>query len=129
MAATAAAVGEYFAAAGETATVAEGATAATAAGSAGTAATAASAGTVAAGGSTALGSVGTVAAQTAATALVAKALTPSVDRPDLPKPIAMPDAQAQEAARKRSLIEQFSRGGRASTVLTNPVASSGKLGG
>jgi pyrroline-5-carboxylate reductase len=60
----------------------------------------------------------------AATAGISKLLAPS--RPDLPNPVAMPDAQAQEEARKRSIIEQTARRGRASTVLTD---SAGTLGG
>jgi hypothetical protein len=39
----------------------------------------------------------------------------------------MPDPLQQEQAKKRSLIEQLSRRGRASTVLTNQGGT--KLGG
>jgi hypothetical protein len=132
MGATAWTVADYFYTGLSATEVAEGAAAA------GTAATAANSATTTtygigtggtAGGQTLLGSVGTVAAEAAAVGLVGKALTPNVDRPDLPKPTPMPDAMEQAEARKRSLIEQFSRSGRASTVLTSPVSGSGKLGG
>ena len=54
------------------------------------------------------------------------ALTPkSVSAPDVPDPAAMPDPLEQQQARRRSLVEQLSRGGRASTIMTDR----GKLGG
>jgi hypothetical protein len=44
--------------------------------------------------------------------------------------VPMPDPLAQEAATKKSLVEQLARRGRASTVLTSPGGNSGgKLGG
>lgn len=43
------------------------------------------------------------------------------------EPVPMPDPLAQEAASKRSIVEQLARRGRASTILTSP--GSGKLGG
>jgi hypothetical protein len=39
----------------------------------------------------------------------------------------MPDAKAQEEARRRSIAEQSARKGRASTILTDTASS--KLGG
>lgn len=102
-------------------------TAAAGTAAAGTAAAAggvAAAGTAAAAGGGLLGTIGTAAATAAITAGVSKLLAPG--RPDLPNPVAMPDAQAQEEARKRAIIEQTTRRGRASTVLTD---SAGTLGG
>jgi hypothetical protein len=74
-------------------------------------------------GQTVLGSV----AGSAATGL----LTP---KPEIPPPpvqpkLPMPDPLAQQAARNRSIVEQFTRRGRASTILTNSAGSGGgKLG-
>lgn len=54
------------------------------------------------------------------------------DPPDLPKPETMPDpaptGKAQSAARRRSIVEQLARNGRASTILTRP-SGGGRLGG
>lgn len=41
----------------------------------------------------------------------------------------MPDPEAQAEARRRSLIEQTARRGRASTIMTSPNSGSGRLGG
>jgi hypothetical protein len=130
-----AAVGSYFAAeggaaagaaaAGGTAQAAGvmGATAASGAG-AGYAGAAAAAGTAGAGGGL-LGTLGTEAASAAVSGVASSLLAPK--RPDLPKPTAMPDPLAVEEARKRSLIEQMARRGRASTILTDSAGD--KLGG
>lgn len=48
--------------------------------------------------------------------------------PKIGDPIAMPDAQAQELARRNALAEQVARRGRASTVLTQGPTSQ-TLGG
>lgn len=58
---------------------------------------------------------------------VGAAVTP---KPKLavPTPVTMPDQSAIEAAQRKSLLEQFSRRGRASTILTSPSGDS-KLGG
>ena len=55
-----------------------------------------------------------------------KALTPQL--PEIPKPITMPtiDDAAVQAAKRRSILEQISRRGRASTILTSQTD---KLGG
>jgi hypothetical protein len=96
-----------------------------AAGAAGAAGGAAGAAGGAAGGS-ALGAIGTAAATGIAGAVAADALAPDPDAPKVQKQLGAPDPQAQEAARKRSLAEQLTRRGRASTVLTG---GSGTLGG
>lgn len=75
-------------------------------------------------GSTLLKSAGQAGAGALGAGAVQAALAPK--RPDLPKPIPMPDAQAQEEARKRQIIEATARRGRASTILTD--AASGTLG-
>ena len=95
-------------------------------GSAAGGATAGVAGTAVAntGGSTLLATLGKAAATTALTAGANSLLAPKA--PGLPPVTPMPDPQAQEAARKQALIEQMSRRGRASTVLTDDAA---KLGG
>jgi hypothetical protein len=65
------------------------------------------------------------AAEGAAGAAAAAALAPKPMAPPKPKSvIPMPDAQAMDAARKRSIAEAQARKGRASTILT-----SDKLGG
>lgn len=65
------------------------------------------------------------AGQAVGSAAVSSLLAPKM--PALPKPTPMPDPQAQEAARKKSLLEQTARRGRASTILTD--SASDKLGG
>ena len=55
----------------------------------------------------------------------------SLDTPALPKQAVMPvpDSQATEAARRRSIVQQYGRKGRASTVLTQGGLDEGtKLG-
>jgi hypothetical protein len=69
--------------------------------------------------------LGKTVATTALTAGVQSALAPK--RPDLPVPLPMPDPVATEAARRKSLIDQISRRGRASTILSDNAA--GTLGG
>lgn len=55
-------------------------------------------------------------------------LTPAeVAAPAVPDAVAMPDPLQQQQAKRRSLIEQLSRSGRSSTVLTNQGGT--KLGG
>lgn len=66
-------------------------------------------------------------ATAALNAVTAKAMAPKP--PGLPAPIEMPDPLATEQARKKSLLEQMARRGRASTILTNPGAGRSKLGG
>ena len=78
------------------------------------------------GGGSFLGALGKAAATAAVTAGVQQGLAPR--RPDLPKQLPMPDAQAQEQARKRQIIEATARRGRASTILTDGVGG-GTLGG
>jgi hypothetical protein len=51
----------------------------------------------------------------------------AVAAPDVPDPVEMPDPLQQQQAKRRSLIEQLSRSGRSSTVLTNQGGT--KLGG
>lgn len=131
-----AAVGAYFAAGSAaevgTVAVADAAFGELAGGISLTAAEAAAGGASAAGyGAGAAAGGGLAAAATkAAVGGVASAgasalLTPKP--PKVPGALAMPDAQAQEEARKRSIAEQMARRGRASTVLTAPAA--GTLGG
>ena len=50
---------------------------------------------------------------------------PKLEAPPVPT---MPDQSAIESAQRRSLLEQFARRGRASTILTSPSGDS-KLGG
>lgn len=79
----------------------------------------------------AAGAVGSVLAKEGSSALAASlvgnALRPDIPKPDVKGPIGMPDPEAQAAARRRSLAEQMTRGGRASTILTAPTGT--KLGG
>lgn len=92
---------------------------------AGGAAAGAAAGGAAAGGG--LGTLGTALATGVAGAVVGDMLAPDMPAsPEQRKLGAAPDPAAQEAARKRSLAEQLTRRGRASTVLTS---ASGSLGG
>lgn len=134
---TATAIGSYFTgatAATEGALAADGTiVAGTAAeGAAGEAAvgTAAAAGgataTEAGVGSTLLAGAGKAAAGAAVSGLIQAATAPK--RPDLPPPIAMPDPQAQEAARQKAIADQIARRGRASTILTDS-SGAGTLGG
>lgn len=81
--------------------------------------------TVAAGGGGYLGAVGKAAAGAAASSAATQLLAPKP--PKVPGATPMPDPQATEEARKRSIAEQMARRGRASTILTDPV--SGTLGG
>lgn len=76
-----------------------------------------------AGGGTAL-KYGVKAAEVFGPTLLQSALQPKP--PKAPAPLSMPDPLAQEEARRRALIEQMARRGRASTILSQP---SGKLGG
>lgn len=137
---SAAAIAAYFGgtaeAVGAGAAVAEGAGSSALAIGAGTAETASvaelglssasliDAGTIGGGGAF-LGALGKTAATAAVTGGTQSLLAPK--RPDLPKPLPMPDPQAQEEARRKAIIEQTSRRGRASTILTD--AASGTLGG
>lgn len=117
-------VATYFSASeGAAAAVTAADVAATAGVAGGTVGTGAGVAATAATGTGIGGALATGAATAAGTAAVSSLLAPK--RPDLPKPVAMPDAQAQEEARRRSIIEQTARRGRASTVLTD----SGTLGG
>lgn len=94
---------------------------------AGAAGSAAAGSGAAAGAGTSLGTAAVqAAAGAAAGALVSDALAPDPEAPKVQKQLGAPDPQAQEAARKRSLAEQLTRRGRASTVLTG---GSGTLGG
>lgn len=52
---------------------------------------------------------------------------PEVAAPDVPDPVEMPDPLEQQRAKQRSLVEQLSRRGRSSTILTNQGGT--KLGG
>ena len=135
MGATVAAVSEFFAVAAPEAAVVD--VAATAGVMGGTAASGAGAGLLEAGAAAATAEygIGTVAAlggkalaEASGYAAISSLLAPK--RPDLPKPLPMPDPLAQDAARKKALIEQIGRSGRASTVLTvDGGNASGKLGG
>ena len=86
-----------------------------------------------AGGASFLSKLGDTAINAGASAAVSSLLSPkrnSSNAPSaekLPPLIGMPDPLAQEEARKRALIEQMSRRGRASTIMTQP--SDGRLGG
>ena len=124
MAATSAAIAEWYAGA----SVAEGAVVLGEAGgySAAAGATGAAAGT--AGTAAWTGFAGTAA--TAAGTAAGAALVGSLLKPDAPAAQAqtrMPDPLEQEQARKRNLLEQMSRRGRASTIMTGPAG--GTLGG
>lgn len=128
-----AAVGAYFGAgAGTAATAAATETAVGSVAAEAATAGAVEAGTAATVGGGLLSQLGKTAGQAAVTAgasgVVSSLLAPK--RPDLPKPTAMPDPLAQEEARKRSIIEQMARRGRASTIMTDAAPDSGgKLGG
>jgi len=148
MGASIAAVGEFFASFGAESAVAAagsevagssalaiGAGAAETAGSAalslGSAALADGTIAAGAGGGLLSGSLGKTAL-TAAAASIGSGVVTSLLAPKPPKlsaVTAMPDPLAQEQARRQSLIEQTARRGRASTIMTDPGNSSGKLGG
>jgi hypothetical protein len=87
----------------------------------------------AAGGASFLSKLGDTAVNAGASAAVSSLLSPKRNASNapsaekLPPLIGMPDPLAQEEARKRALIEQMSRRGRASTIMTQP--SDGRLGG
>lgn len=88
----------------------------------------AGAGTAAAAGGTLGGSLGTSLATAAGGQVVGSLLAPKAPKaPGVKNPLTMPDPQAQDAATRRSLVEQLARRGRASTILTD--TGSGKLGG
>lgn len=68
-----------------------------------------------------------------ATQVATNMMAPSPSAPKMPTlqaapVVETPDPLAQDEARKKSLLEQMQRSGRASTILTDDV-SSGKLGG
>lgn len=94
----------------------------------GTATSALTAGTAAtAGGMSAAATAALQAgAGAAATAGVTSLLQPKI--PGLPKPLPMPDPEAQNAARQKNIAEMMARSGRVSTIMTAP-GGSGKLGG
>lgn len=56
---------------------------------------------------------------------IGESLVPSVQAPAVEEAVEMPDPVAQQAARQRSLVEQLSRRGRQSTILSQ---GSQKLG-
>lgn len=70
------------------------------------------------------GSVGNAAASAAAGQLVGKAMEP---KPKEPFRTPMPDPLAQQEARRKAIVEQVSRRGRASTILSD--LGNNKLGG
>lgn len=125
-------------AAGDAAAAGAGGDAVGAGGGSAAAGTSASAGGAAAGaggtaagagaGSSVWGTIGKSAAQAAASYAVQAATAPKP--PKTTAPIGMPDQQAEQEAQRRALIEQISRRGRTSTILTSPGDSgSGSLGG
>jgi hypothetical protein len=114
MAATSAVIAEWWAGTAATGAVVEG----------GTVVAAGTAGTAGAGAGIA-GAAATAAGTAAGTALVGELLKPDV--PAAQAQTRMPDPLEQEQARKRSLLEQMSRRGRASTIMTGPTG--GTLGG
>ena len=61
----------------------------------------------------------------ASSLLLPQRTTPPETAPLVP----MPDPQAQEEARRKSLMKQLARGGRQSTILTAPSGSGEPLGG
>ena len=66
---------------------------------------------------------------TIASQAVSQMMAPSVKpeaAPELPKVIEQPDPLAQEETKKRKIIEQMARSGRASTIMTE---NTGTLGG
>lgn len=89
----------------------------------------------AAGGGSFLGSLGTSVLGGVGSAVASSLLAPGmpqgggVQQPKTLAPSPMPDPLAQQAATKKSIVEQTTRRGRASTVLTSPGNSSGRLGG
>ena len=117
-------VASFFTVGGEAAAVA---TAAEAAG-AGLGVGAATGAATAAGGAGLGTAVATAAGSAAASGVVGKLLQGKP--PGLSGPVEMPDPEAQQAARQKSLADQLARRGRASTILTDSGAgTSGKLGG
>ena len=68
------------------------------------------------------------AAQAGGAGAVSSLLTPRPQRPNVAPITPMADPLAQEQARKNALMEQISRRGRASTIMTQPNAG-GLLGG
>lgn len=63
--------------------------------------------------------IGTAAATAAAGALVTSMLAPKPKTPAVQAPTPMPGQNAGDAARRKSIMEQQSRQGRASTILTD----------
>ena len=61
------------------------------------------------------------AATAAAGAGIASLMAPKT--PGVKPPVSMPDQQNQDVARRRALVEQMARQGRASTVLSDPQSS------
>lgn len=97
----------------------------------GTAATATAAGTAAGIGAATSGlleKAGTSLVTGLGSAVATSLLAPKPRVPTLAPVTPMPDPLAQQEAKQRSMIEQMARRGRASTVLTNPADSAGKLG-
>ena len=64
-----------------------------------------------------------------ATNIIGNIMNPKPSAPKAPDPIEMPDPQAQQDAMREKILEQVSRSGRASTIMTSPSAGGGKLGG
>lgn len=132
MAETMAAIAAYFAEAGAASSAAAGAGGAAAAGAGAGAgyvgAGSALAGTATAGAATAAGTGLTLAgaSELLSAGVALNTLTNKPHLPQVAKTIGMPDPKAQAEARRRSLVEQRVRGGRASTVLTSV---GDKLGG
>jgi hypothetical protein len=102
-----------------------GLTAADVGGTSGATAGAGSAAGAGAGASSSWWDYGKTAAKALGPSLVNAAMQPKP--PKTKAPTAMPDPLAEEQAQRQKLIEQLSRRGRASTVLTS--ASNGSLGG
>ena len=71
-----------------------------------------------------MGFLGAVPALLAGT-VAAKAMSPKTPKP--PPTVTMPDPEEQEKARKKALTDMMTRGGRASTILTDQTSQ--KLGG
>lgn len=130
---TVAATSEGLAAAG--AGVGEAATAGAALGEGATAAAVVGGAGAAGAGGSFLQTVGSSAANGLGSAVVTSLLAPSpqakaggVQAPKTLAPSPMPDPVAQQQAIKKSIVEQTTRRGRASTILTN-TGGSGRLGG
>ena len=81
------------------------------------------------GGQTSLGWQAGAAAGAALGGAAGQAVAEPPEAPKMPEPVKMPSQQEMEDARRKSLLQQFARRGRAATNLTGQMQQSGSLSG